>query len=110
MHGNKSAQDLRGRFREIIGRCKIAIGLCAVNERHQLMSLTGEICQAISAQNVIEGGAIYLDQGIKRQSVNLPDGFQLNPGCASRSVIGIQLADCCAHFVSTMLPGRIGDS
>lgn len=39
MNGNSHAQDLREHFREIIGRCKIAIGICAVNERHQLMSL-----------------------------------------------------------------------
>ncbi|MGO7924497.1 hypothetical protein ACC755_35935 [Rhizobium ruizarguesonis] len=42
MSGNKQAQNLRERFREIIGRCKIAIGVCTVNERHQLMTLASQ--------------------------------------------------------------------
>ncbi len=108
MNGNKPAQDLRERFREIIGRCKIAIGVCAVIERHQLMSLAASICEAIASRNVIESGALYLDEGIKPQSISMPAGFQLRPGCDSKSVIGIQLADCCAHFIATILLDELG--
>lgn len=108
MNGNKPAHDLRERFREVIGRCKIAIGICAVRERHQLMSLAASICEAIASQNAIEAGTIYLDQGIKPQSISIPAGLQLWPGCDSKSVIGIQLADCCAHFIATILLDELG--
>ncbi len=39
MAGPPGAQQLRDRFQEIIGKCKIAIGVCSVHERDQLMSL-----------------------------------------------------------------------
>lgn len=108
MNGNSHAQDLREHFREIIGRCKIAIGICAVNERHQLMSLASSIGTAIAFQNPNENGVIYLDQGIRPQSINLPTGYLLNPDCDSKTVIGIQLADCCAHFIATILLDELG--
>jgi len=108
MNGNKQAQNLRERFREIIGRCKIAIGICAVKERHQLMSLAGTVGGAIASHDLSEKGIIHLDQGIKRQSITLPNGYLMNADCDSKSVIGIQLADCCAHFIAAILLDELG--
>jgi hypothetical protein len=42
MAGNPHAQQLHERFQEIIGQCKIAIGVCSVHERDQLMPLAGK--------------------------------------------------------------------
>lgn len=108
MNGNSHAQALREHFRKIIGRCKIAIGICAVNERHQLMSLAASIGNAVASQNPNENGIIHLDQGIKPQSISLPTGYLLNADCDSKTVIGIQLADCCAHFIATILLDELG--
>jgi len=108
MNGNSDAQALREHFREIIGRCKIAIGICAVNERHLLMSLAASIGKAIASQNPTENGIIHLDQGIKSQSINLPIGYRLKADCDSKTIIGIQLADCCAHFIATILLDELG--
>ncbi|MGO7377500.1 DUF3800 domain-containing protein [Rhizobium ruizarguesonis] len=108
MSGNKHAQDLRERFREIIGGCKIAIGVCAVNERHQLMALAARISEAVSSHDPAKKRTVHLDQGMKRQPITLPNGYLLNADCDSKAVIGIQVADCCAHFIATMLLGELG--
>ncbi|MBY5361944.1 DUF3800 domain-containing protein [Rhizobium leguminosarum] len=108
MSGNEQAQDLRERFREIIGRCKIAIGICAVSERHQLMTLAARIAEAVSGHDTAKKRTVHLDQGMKRQPVTLPNGYVLNADCDSKAFIGIQLADCCAHLVATMLLGELG--
>jgi hypothetical protein len=107
MAGNASAQQLRERFQEIIGQCKIAIGVCAVHERDQLMPLAGRIIEAITHHGSYAEQTVYLDQGMKSYSVKLPDGFTLETGCDSKSVVGIQLADCCAHFVSSIILGEM---
>jgi hypothetical protein len=62
----------------------------------------------IAAGALGDGGTVYLDQGMKFQTVLLPDGYRMEAGCDSKKVVGIQLADCCAHFVSTMLLGELG--
>lgn len=108
MAGNPGAQQLRDRFQEIIGKCQIAFGVCSVHERDQLMSLAGRIIEAITHHGSYAEQTVYLDQGMKSNSVKLPDGFTLEMGCDSKSVIGIQLADCCAHFVSSVILGEMG--
>lgn len=108
MNGNPQAQDLRDRFQQIIGRCKIAIGVCAATERDQLMSLAARVGEAMASHDTGKSGTIHLDQGMKRQPINLPSGYLLETDCDSKAVIGIQLADCCAHFIATMLLGELG--
>lgn len=106
MNGNPQAQAIRERFQEIIGGCKLAIGVCAINERDQLMSLAGQL-----SQSLVEGEGqrvLYLDQGMKRQAIALPPDYDMKTDCDSRTVIGIQLADCCAHVVGTILLGELG--
>lgn len=108
MAENPNAQQLRDRFQEIIGRCKIAIGVCSVHERDHLMSLAGRIIEAITRHGTFAEKTVYLDQGMKSNPVRLPDGYTLETGCNSKSVVGIQLADCCAHFVSSIILGEMG--
>jgi Protein of unknown function (DUF3800) len=109
MKGNLQAQELRERFRSIIGHggCKVALGVCAIEERDQLHLLARQICDAIPEDG--EGRRIvYLDQGMKLQAMDTPGRYEWKPNCDSKKVIGIQLADCCAHFMSTMLLGELG--
>ncbi|MFS2151428.1 DUF3800 domain-containing protein [Rhizobium sp. Rhizsp42] len=108
MAGNEKAQWLREAYRGIISRCKVGIAICAINERESLMILAGKLAQKMTSNSIDEGGTIYLDGGMKRHPVELPAGFDLATGCDSRSVIGIQLADCCAHAVATIILDEMG--
>lgn len=108
MSGNENAQRLREAFRGVISRCKVGIAICATNERDSLMALAATLAQKMAANASDEGGTIYLDGGMKRQPVKLPAGFDMVSGCDSRSIIGIQLADCCAHAVATILLDEMG--
>jgi hypothetical protein len=107
MRGNLQAQELRESFREIIGKCKVAVGVCSIEERGQLHLLARQICDALPDHDE-EGMVIYLDQGMKLQPMAIPSRNEWKPDCDSKEVIGIQLADCCAHFISTMLLGELG--
>lgn len=108
MLGNAQAQQLRELFRAIIGRSKIAVGVCSRSERPHLMAIMAKIIAVIAAKRPGQDATVHLDEGIKSQLVALPAGYLLRSNCDSRRVIGIQLADCCAHFISTMLLGEMG--
>ena len=108
MSGNASAQKLRDRFQGILSECKIAVGICPVNERSNLMQLASALCETIAANGDLVDSTIYLDQGMTPQAVTIPPGWKMISGCDSKTVIGIQLADCSAHFISTMLLGELG--
>ncbi|WP_018900826.1 DUF3800 domain-containing protein [Rhizobium sp. 2MFCol3.1] len=108
MSGNENAQRLREAYRGIISQCKVGIAICALDERHFLMTLAARLAQKMAANMPGIGGRVYLDGGMKQQPVDLPPGFHLVAGCDSRSVIGVQLADCCAHAVATILLDEMG--
>lgn len=108
MRGNDRAQELRERFRSIIGGCKIAIGICALDERHKLMALAGRLGTAFASRYPTLEGTIYLDQGIKDQPTDLPSGYSIQANCDSKQLVGIQLADCSAHFIATILLDELG--
>lgn len=108
MDGNEKAQELRERFRWIIGRCKIAIGICAIAERPHLGQIIADLCKAIAENHGTQQAKVYLDEGIGTNGVILPTGFDLEADCDSKDIIGIQLADCCAHFLSTIILDELG--
>ncbi|MEH6691121.1 MULTISPECIES: DUF3800 domain-containing protein [Pseudorhizobium] len=108
MQGNAQAQELRERFRSIIGGCKIAIGVCSLNERSELMQLAGRLGGAFASRYPGVMATAFLDQGMKHQSTIPPLGYSIVADCDSKQVIGIQLADCCAHFISTILLDELG--
>lgn len=107
MQGNLRAQELRERFRAIIGKCKVAVGVCSVEERDQLHLLARQICDALPNHDE-EGMVVYLDEGMTLQATAVSSRYEWKPDCDSKEIVGIQLADCCAHFISTMLLGELG--
>lgn len=108
MHSNVRAQDLRERFHGIIRHCKIAIGIYPLSDRSTLSALVENLVQAISINDGYKYGTIYLDEGIRWRTSNVIRDFEVVPNCDSRKEIGIQLADCCAHTISTMLLDELG--
>jgi len=72
------------------------------------MTLAARISEVVSSHDRAQMVTAYLDEGMKRQPVTLPNGCVLTADCDSKEVIGIQLADCCAHFVATILLGELG--
>lgn len=108
MHDNEQARRLREMYRDIIQQAKVGIAICAIKERHLLMSIAAKLARTMVAQTPGTEGTIFLDEGMKRQHVELPRGYRMISGCNSASVIGIQIADCCAHAVATILLGTLG--
>lgn len=109
MRGNEAAQLLRSRVRGILNtQCKVAIAICAITERPDLMSYAGRLVKQIAESEGFESGVVYFDGGMKRKSLDLPPGWTSECDCDSRLVAGIQLADGAAHNVAMMILGELG--
>lgn len=109
MVGNPAAQELRGRLRYMLmERCKVAVALCSIAERPQLMDLTFALIRRLNTNPPITPGIIYLDDGMRLAKTEPPIGWTVEPRCNSKEIGGIQLADCAAHIVSMILLSEMG--
>lgn len=108
MKGNPRAQALRENFQYIVGECKVAVGIIPVSERDELMQLAIKLTEVIGENSNSEEFNIFIDEGIKFRSVPTHLNVRIARNCDSKHVLGIQLADCCAHFLSSMLLGELG--
>lgn len=100
---NPAAQRLRDRLQHILGECKIAVAICPVVERPQIVTLAGRLIASIDPENLELPAVAYFDNGMKRAPLELPPGIAPVHGCDSKKVAGIQVADCAAYLVSIML-------
>ncbi|MGP4672210.1 hypothetical protein ACSV5N_09800 [Agrobacterium salinitolerans] len=108
MSGNPSAQDLRRRLQILLNDCKIAMAICPISER---ASIATHVAELLSTLQLPSGGrilTIHLDEGIRPSKASMPAGASVRYGCNSRLVAGIQLADCAAHLIATMLLEELG--
>lgn len=108
MRDNPAAQELRQRLQLILHHCKIALAVCPIAERAVLAAHLATLLSIVDLSPHTHISAIYLDEGMKRTNAEMPPGAVAVYGCDSRLVAGIQLADCAAHLVSTMLLEEIG--
>jgi hypothetical protein len=109
MQGNSNAQELRSRLISILmERCKVAVAICSVDERSQLADLSFKLISNLSGHRQIAPGIVYLDEGMKPVIEALPYGWKLETDCDSKAIGGIQLADCAAHTIATILRGEMG--
>jgi len=109
MQGNEAAQILRSRVRDILNtQCRVAIAICTITERPNLMSYAGRLVKQIAGSEGFETGVVYFDGGMKRNSLDMPPGWKAECDCDSRVVAGIQLADGAAHNVAMMILVELG--
>ncbi|MBB4576013.1 DUF3800 domain-containing protein [Rhizobium lentis] len=108
MRDNPAAQELRQRLQLILRHCKIALAVCPIAERAILAAHLATLLSSVDLPQETHIAAIYLDEGMKRTNAEMPPGAVVTYGCDSRLVAGIQLADCAAHLVATMLLDELG--
>lgn len=108
MDRNPAAQALRLRLQAILRQCKIAVAVCPPSERQSIVSHAAKLLSTIDVFPDHHIGTVHFDEGMKRTSVSMPGDATPQFGCDSKLVVGIQVADCAAHVISTMLLGELG--
>lgn len=109
MAGNEQAQELRGRMRYLLlRRCKLAVVVCSRGERARIGELTIELMKQVAARDGSPPLTLHLDDGISVRNLEVPANWRVLTGCDSRIVGGIQVADCAAFVVSTLLLTELG--
>lgn len=108
MRGNPAAQKLRRRLQVILRHCKIGLAVCPISERAILATHIATLLCNVDVTPETPIAAIYLDEGMKRTNAKMPRSATVSYGCDSKLVAGIQLADCAAHLISTMLLDELG--
>ncbi|UFI04134.1 hypothetical protein [Roseibium aggregatum] len=108
MDGNPAAQELRQRLQIILRDCKIGVTVCPTSERAKIATYIAALLSNLNVQPGTNIAAVYLDEGIKRTNAKMPVSATVRYGCNSKLVTGIQLADCAAHLISTMLLDELG--
>ncbi|WP_417729069.1 DUF3800 domain-containing protein [Roseovarius sp.] len=108
MNGNLAAQKLRGSLQAILRGCKIAAAVCPTLERAEIVNHIATLLSEVDLPSGTSIGTVYFDEGMKPTSAEMPGSAVVKFGCDSKQVAGIQLADCAAHLISTMLLEELG--
>lgn len=108
MAGHPAARRLQDCLQGILSRCQIAIAVCTIGERGQIVALAGELFAAIKPKHLATPSVVPFDEGMKRAPLVLPEGVRAVAGCDSKRVAGIQVADCAVYIVSMMLLAELG--
>tara|TARA_R110000782_G_scaffold117364_4_gene207693 strand:- start:6329 stop:7078 length:750 start_codon:yes stop_codon:yes gene_type:complete len=109
MSSNPSAQRLREEIRGLMfGQAKLALAFCSLSERSEIQAHAIRLLESLPDTYLSRGGIIYFDEGIAKASTPLPEGWQAQTNCDSKLVGGIQIADCAAHTVSTIILAELG--
>ena len=103
-----AAQRLRSHLQIILGTCKIAVTVCPASERKEIATYIANLLSAVDLPPSQRIARVFVDEGIRQTNAAMPDGATVRFGCDSRTVSGIQLADCAAHLISTTLLGELG--
>lgn len=109
MAGNDAAQEMRARLKFLLmQKCRLAIAVCPISERNRIIAISGELIASIAPEDRTPPGTVYFDEGMKKQELTLPVGWNMELDCDSRQVAGIQIADCAAHIASIILLSEMG--
>jgi len=109
MMGHPHRQALRDKVAEIIRmHCTIATYIAPFEERAKLLDGIVDSVQRVVLKNGLEAPqVVYIDEGITGSAVPDHATVQLNTGCDSKVIPGIQLADYAAYHCSYMLKREI---
>ncbi|MBP1886477.1 hypothetical protein [Sinorhizobium mexicanum] len=108
MHGNPAGQELRQRLQIILNDCKIGVAICPTSERAKIVTHVAALLSKLDIPPRTHIAAVHLDEGMRPANAKMPADATVKLGCDSRLVTGIQLADCAAHLISTMLLEELG--
>ncbi len=111
--GNDASTKLRSGLQRVMfdRQCGLAIVVSDIKERDiigkQALTLLANMCDRgdLGNQKVV----VHFDEGISFGSGRIATkALEIRPKCDSRAVLGIQLADMCAHMAATMLRCSMG--
>ncbi|WEX89954.1 hypothetical protein PZN02_005292 [Sinorhizobium garamanticum] len=108
MNGNPAAQELRQRLQIILNDCKIGVAVCPTSERAKIVTHVAALLSNLDVPPGTHIATVHLDEGMRRTNAKMPADATVRLGCDSKLVAGIQLADCAAHLISTMLLEELG--
>jgi hypothetical protein len=108
MDGNAGAQDLRRRLQIILSGCKIGAAICPRSDRAKLVSHVAALLSILDVPSETQIETVHFDEGMRGSAAQMPASVTVRLGCNSKLVAGIQLADCAAHLISTILLAEMG--
>lgn len=108
MDNNPSAQHLRRHLQIILRSCKIAVAVCPISERANIVTHVASLLSKLDIPPETYVGTVFFDEGMTNTGAEMPTNAAPRFNCNSKSVAGIQLADCAAHLISTMLLNELG--
>jgi len=90
-------------YQIVLERCKLGVYIAPLSERTSLLTSTVDVAdQLIRRNGLCLPQCIFVDQGIAG-CIDPHSGMEVIPGCDSRLVPGIQLADFVAYHCSYLL-------
>ena len=108
MVANADARALRDSIKGLIfEKSKLAIAVCSLTERGSIMAISANLIDQLHKENSAPA-TIHFDEGIAAEKISIPIDWSLELHCDSRKVGGIQLADCAAHIVATLILSELG--
>lgn len=104
MEGSNARKVLRDSIHQVVfEKCNLGLYIASIEERPELCTAVAEIANQIVQVNGLERPqTIFVDEGITGKT-QPSEYIQLEIGCDSRKVPGIQLADFVAYHCSYML-------
>lgn len=104
MDGSNERKALRESIHQVVfEKCQLGLYIAAIEERPELCTAVAEIANEIVKINCLQKPQmVFVDEGITGQTLK-SEYIQLNIGCDSRAVPGIQLADFVAYHCSYLL-------
>lgn len=90
-------------YQIVLERCKLGVYIAPLSERPSLLTSTIDVAEQLIRRNDLDlPQCIFVDQGIVG-CIDPHSGMEVVPGCDSRLVPGIQLADFVAYHCSYLL-------
>ncbi|BBU71478.1 hypothetical protein ICHIJ1_13970 [Fluviibacter phosphoraccumulans] len=90
-------------YQIVLERCNLGVYIAPLSERPSLLTSTVDVAEQLIRRNDLDlPQYIFVDQGIAG-CIDPHSGIKIIPGCDSRLVPGIQLADFVAYHCSYLL-------
>lgn len=109
MADNENARLLRDEMKSLLfEKCKLAFAVCSLADRPLIMSLAARLLSELRRDVAAPPTVVHFDEGIAQNDISTPNGWSWQLHCNSKTVGGIQLADCAAHIISTLILSELG--
>lgn len=104
MEGSSARKTLKDSIHHVVlEKCMLGVYIAPIEERHKLCTSVAEIAnQLVQVNGLDRPQTVFVDEGIVGET-QPSEYIQIEMGCDSRKVLGIQLADFAAYHCSYLL-------